>query len=144
MWILALWANPLARKIALYAAVSLAIFFAVRWYSNRAYYQGMEQGRQAATTEIEKAKREEWKAESDRLAAEAGKIAASRIAVDAEAAEVRRSRAAMQTALSSSLKLITSIREADNATVLAVPDADLVRAVRALSAELARTAPQTK
>ena len=144
MWILALWANPLARKIALYAAVSLAIFFAVRWYSNRAYYQGMEQGRRAATTEIEKAKREEWKAESDRLAAEAAAIEGTRRTVGAEMAELRRSRAAMQTALSSSLKLITSTREVDNAQVLAVPDVDLLRAVRALSAELARTAPPAR
>jgi len=137
MFLLTLWANPLARKIAIYAAVGVGIFFALRWYSNRAYYQGMEQGRQAATTEIEKQKAAEWKAREDKITTAASAIKIEKAGLESERTDLNRLRSSLQNSFQQSLATIAASRENSYASVARVPDADLVRAVRALSAELA-------
>lgn len=137
MWLLSLWANPLTRKIIIYAGITVAIFFALRWYSNRAYYQGMQEGRTAVTTEIEKARAAEWKVKADQLAAEATKIDAARQTVDAERDELARDRSIIKDALSRSLNEITLTQGVNNAKVDAVPATELDSALRAQSAKLA-------
>ena len=141
MWFMALWANPLVRKITLYAAALLAIFLCLRWYGNREYYKGISTGKAAMATDIEAKVTERLKAEREQLAADRKTLDGDRIKVDAARAELARGRATLQTALTSSLERFTSTREADNATVMAIPDAGLVRAIRAVSAELAAGKP---
>ena len=136
---LAFLASPLVRKIGLYAAAGLAIFLLVRWYGNRQFYQGKEEGRQAATVEIERAKRAEWESRENAIAQEAASVAQAKFGIDEERAALGRMRRTLDASLKQSLDSIQAHSQVDNAKVLAVPDADLVRAVRALSAELART-----
>ena len=144
MWFLALWANPLVRKLIIGAAVLTAIFFAIRLYSNRVYNQGMTAGRLAAGKEIEQAKQAEWQKKEAELAAAAGKIETSRVALDAERRNLADLRYSLQNSLSQSLAAISASREASYADVARVPDADLDAALRVISANLAAAKPAIK
>ena len=58
MW--AIFASPIARKVMLYGAIILAVLYAVRWYSNREWSKGYDEGKTSGIAEIEKAKAAEW------------------------------------------------------------------------------------
>ena len=133
----------LGSKILFFGVVSLAIFCALNftWYRNRLINQGVEEGKAAMAADVESRVTERLAEERKLLAAGHQRLEADRVAVRAEGAENARNRAAVMAMLSGLREQYTYIREADNATVVAIPDADLVRAVRALSAELARTPP---
>lgn len=137
MWILTLWANPLARKIIIGCAVSLAIFFALRLWSNRVYSEGFKSGKTAGLAEMEAQKNAEWKAKADTLAAQAAEIGAGRKALATESAALIDARRGYESALVRSLKESDLRKEANYAKVASVADADLDAALRAVSAELA-------
>ncbi len=84
MLILTLWANPLARKIIIGAGVLLAIFYALRLWSNRVYSEGFKTGKAAGLSEMEARKNAEWKAKADAIAADAAKTAADRRELEAQ------------------------------------------------------------
>jgi hypothetical protein len=137
MLMLTLWANPVARRIILSGASLLAIFYALRLWSNRVYSEGFKSGKSAGLVEMETRKNAEWKAKADAIAADATKSAADRRAVEVEASALAESRRGIEAALSRSLKQINDRKEADNAKVASVPDADLDAALRSVSADLA-------
>lgn len=128
-FLLGLWANPVVRKIIIYAAIAAAALYALRWYGNKQFYIGKEEGRVAATVEIEKAKKAEWKAEEDRIAAE-------RIKVATQQSEIMRSRQAITQTLNEIASKANQGKGAISGQVFAVPDASLDAALRAVSTEL--------
>ena len=142
MWILTLWGNPLARKCILAGAALLAIFYALRLWSNRVYSEGYKSGKVAGLTEMETKKNAEWKAKADAIAADAAKTAADRRALEAQTSALAESRRGIETALSRSLNQISTAREVNNAKVVSVADSDLDAALRSVSAELA--APKSR
>ena len=64
---LAFFLSPLGRKIALYSALAVGAFFAYRWWSNRVWEKGYDEGKKAGIEEIEAAKQKEWAAKEDGL-----------------------------------------------------------------------------
>jgi hypothetical protein len=141
-FLLSLWANPVVRKVILYGAALTAILFALRIWGNRQWAAGEAQGRRTMALEMEKTKQAEWKAERDKLAAAAGAVARERVAVEAQASALARTRRELQDTLSRSLNQISLTSKVNNATAIAVPDADLDAALRTLSAELAAAQPR--
>ena len=137
MWIVTLWNNPFARKVLLGCAALLAIFYALRLWSNRVYSEGYRSGKTAGALETEKAAQEKWKAQQTAIEAEAARVASDRKLVDAQTATLAQSRRQIETTLSRSLNEMKQKREADSAQVLIVPDADLDSALRTVSAVLA-------
>ncbi len=137
MFILTLWANPLARKIIIGAAALLAVFYALRLWSNRVYSEGFKSGKTAGLAEMEAAKNAEWKAKADAIAADAAKTASDRKVLEAETSALADSRRQIEVTLSRSLKQVNERKEADNAKVASVPDSDLDAALRSVSADLA-------
>lgn len=59
--------SPLGRKIALYAALAVAAFFAYRWWSNKIWESGYDDGKRAGITEAEEAHKKEWKEREEQL-----------------------------------------------------------------------------
>jgi hypothetical protein len=70
-----LFTNPLVRKIAIYAAIVAGGLLLLRWYSNRAYYQGVDAGARLEAKRLVKAKEVEWKAKEDELALQSKQLA---------------------------------------------------------------------
>lgn len=139
--IAALWMNPLVRKIAIYAAVGLAILYAARLWGNRQWQKGADAGRVYATEQAEKAfqKREaELKAD---IQAKTAALAESRASVVQEQRELAKLRASLTAGLDKTLAEIRAGKEATNAAVINVPADRLDDALRTLSAELAGTGP---
>ncbi len=142
MFILTLWGNPIARRIILGAAALLAIFYALRLWSNRVYSEGFKSGKAAGLVEMETRKNPEWKAKAGAIAADVAKTAADRRAVEVEASALAESRRGIEAALSRSLTQIDKRKEAGNAKVATVPDSDLDAALRSVSADLAAVDPR--
>lgn len=139
--LMALWANPLVRKIALYGAAILAILLLLRWYGNRQWYLGEAKGRVTATTVIEKQKKEEWKAKEEALAAGAAEIGVEKRAVSEARARLDTDRANLSRSLKDGLARIQAERGRQYEGTAAIADADLDSAVRSVSAELAAAVP---
>ena len=137
MWILTLWNNPLARKVIIGAAAGLAIFYALRLWSNRVYSEGYRSGKTAGALETEKAEQAKWKAQQDAIAVESARVDGDRKLVDAQTAALAQSRQQIEKTLSRSLNEMKQKREADSVQVLSAPDSDLDSALRVLSATLA-------
>lgn len=140
MLMLTLWRNPAARKIVLGTAALLAIFYALRLWSNRMYSEGFKSGKAAGLTEMETQKKAEWKAKADAIAADAVRIAADRRDLEVQSSALIESRRDIEAALSRSLTQMNQRKEADNAKVASVPDSDLDAALRSVSADLAAAA----
>ena len=60
--------SPLVMRIITGAVGLSVIFLALRWYGNRQWYLGEEQGRIKATEIIDQAKKDEWAAKEAELA----------------------------------------------------------------------------
>jgi hypothetical protein len=140
MLILTLWGNPIARKIIIGAGALLAIFYALRLWSNRVYSEGFKSGKTAGLAEMEAQKTAEWKEKVGAMAADAAKNAADRKSLEAQASSLADSRRGIEAALSRSLKQMNTRKEADNAKMASVPDSDLDAALRSVSANLAAAA----
>ncbi len=137
MWILTLWNNPFARKLLLGCAATLAIFYALRLWSNRVYSEGYRSGKTAGALETEKAAQEKRKAQQAAIEAEAARVASDRKLVDAQTATLAQSRRQIETSLFRSLNELKQKREVDSAKVLSIPDSELDNALRSVSAVLA-------
>lgn len=136
MWILSLWANPLARKIILYGAATLVIFWCIRLWSNRVWGEGFRQGKTAGAIEMEKAKKAEWDQERKSIEGERVSLSSARSAIGAQTADLARSRKALDASLS---RIHTITKTGSNnacAAVMAVPPDLLDAAIRQKSAEL--------
>ncbi len=153
MWLFltGMWGNPIARKIAIYGAAGLAIFWLVRLWSNRVYSEGYKSGKVAGLTEVEASKKAEWKARESAIAAEAGKVAADskalsarRAQLDADASVLRSMRQKNEDALSKALAEIRAGREAQHEADDRLAGGELVDTIRALSAKLAAESSPVK
>jgi len=138
--LVALWANPWVRRVALYAAIAAAAWYGLRLYSNRVYSQGMVAGRQAAAVELERAKQGEWAAEREKLAGEAQILVVARNKLASETADLARERAAINRTLQQVIAASTAGKGVIDAQVSAVAVSDLDAVLRTVSAELGRPA----
>lgn len=140
-WIAALWASQTARKAIIYGAVGLGILFGVRYYSNRVWSEGYEQGKTAGAREMEVAKKAEWAAKEKAIQTATADLEAQRSVIGAQSATLAQARRDLQAALKTSLDKISTTAKVNNATAIAVPDDSLDDAIRAISAELAASQP---
>jgi uncharacterized protein HemX len=132
-----LWANPLARKLALWAALALAAGLALRWYGNRQWAQGEAQGRQTMAREMERQKRKEWEARERELATAAADLDAEKHSLAAAADQIARERANLSRSLNDALERIRAERTHNYADAAAVPDSVIWRDIRVVSGQLA-------
>ena len=146
MWLFltGMWANRIARKIIIYGAAGLAIFWLVRLWSNRVYSEGYKSGKAAGLTDVEESKKAEWKAKESAIAAEAGKVAADskalsarRTQLDADASALRSMRQRNEDALSKAMAEIRAGREVQHEADGRLAGGELVDTIRAVSAKLA-------
>lgn len=132
-----LWANPLARKLALWAAIALAAGLALRWYGNRQWARGEAQGRQTMAREMEKTKRAEWEARERELATAAADLDVEKRSLTAATEQIARDRANLSRSLNDALERIRAERMHNYADAAAVPDDRVWDDIRAISRELA-------
>lgn len=137
MWLMALWANPLARKVIIYGAVILAILYGLRLWGNKQWSKGETQGRQTMAREMEKAKQAEWKAKEDAIATAASDIATEKRSIKVATDQLAQDRITIARGLKDGLASIQARKEANYANVAAVASTDLDSALRTISAELA-------
>jgi hypothetical protein len=136
-WILALWANPLARKITVYVAIALGVLYGLRLYGNRQWSKGEAQGRLTVTKDIEKQKQAEWKAKEMVIAADSAQLAAGKLAIKAAADQLAQDRATIARSLKDALAAQTATERSDYANAVSVPVDQLNTALRAISTDLA-------
>ncbi len=129
--IVGLWANPIARKVAVAGAVMLAIFFAFRRWLVSHDEAVRRQERITVTDEIEATRKTEWDKREAAIAADAARVASDRKALDAGRAEVARSREALNETLHKRLEEIQAGAEAGRVGVLALAGSDVDGAIRA-------------
>jgi hypothetical protein len=136
-WILSIWANPLARKIIIYAGVIAAICYGLRLWGNRQWQKGETAGRQFVAAQLEKQKQVEWAAKEKAISAAAANITTEKQALVAAASQLAQDRATINLSLKSALAAATARKEANYATVANIRASDLDAAIRSVSAELA-------
>jgi len=128
MWALIL--SPLGRKIALYAGIAVALFFAYRWWSNSLIERGRSEGRLEQLKADEKILKENQKKIQDIIDKDKAineQLVANEIALKNE---LRRVRIDMTTNLDRAIAEIRAGREVSDARVDTIPDAELVDAIR--------------
>lgn len=125
-----LWANPLFRRILIYAAIAAGALYALRIYGNRRFEEGYSKASVAAIVDAEKAAREKFEAERKALETERYELDARLGEIQTAAAQLKRDRAVLQTGLNKgieSLKGELTLREQD---VCAVPVSMLADTIR--------------
>lgn len=136
MFFLTLWANPLVRKIAIYAAMVSCVLLLLRWYGNREYYKGVDQGIKTEADRLVKAKAAEWKLREDAIIIQAKQVADQGKILNAQRIEL----ATVRTSLINTLAEIQSNSQASqgaaNAIVNSIPGDLLDSAIRYKSTEL--------
>jgi hypothetical protein len=136
-FLLSLWANPLARKIIIYCAITLGILYGLRLWGNKQWQKGEIQGRMAMGKDIEKQKQAEWKAKEAALALAAKNLDQDKRSVLAATEQLRQDRTNLSKTLSDAQAAIQRERNRQYEAVNTVPDLLLWDAIRAVSAELA-------
>jgi hypothetical protein len=135
--LLALWANPIVRKVALYGIVVVFALYLFRIWGNQQWYKGEQQGRVSATVELEEQYRADWETKQKEIEAFSTQVKIDRKSLDAEKELLRQSRSGLMSSLQSTLSKIESARYANETNVVAIPADELDAALRSLSAELA-------
>ena len=125
------------RKLAIYGAVGLAIFYALSLYRTRIWEQGARAGREAAISELEKKYKDQWKQEEKNIEVEKANLAEQRLELGGQAESIQQSRRSIDAALANALKNSRVIRDNSNAPVNTIPADQLDNTIRAISAELA-------
>lgn len=136
-WILSMLASPLARKLTLYGVGILAICLCLRWWGNAQWRKGETAGRLYEAKAIEKAKRAEWAAKEDAIAAAEKDIGTEKQAVATAAEQISRDRANLSRTLADGLQAIQNERARQYANAAAVPDNRIWDDIRTISRELA-------
>jgi DNA anti-recombination protein RmuC len=140
-WALSLLANPLVRRILLYAAIAAAVLYALRIYGNRQWAKGEAAGRQVVTREIEEQKREEWQKKEAAIAAAAESLEEERRVIRAVAEQLQKDRLSIVSDLERSLAQIRQERNRQYESTAVVADDRLDTALRTVSNELAGAHP---
>ena len=129
--------SPMGRKIALWAAIVIALFVGVRWYGNQQWAKGEAQGRQFVADQLIKEKKNEW-AEREREITAKEAQADQRLEDLTQAAQaVHAARAVLMKNFDVTLKEMEADRVESYRYAGAVPDADLIAELRAISGTLA-------
>lgn len=137
---IALWANPLARKLITYGAVIAAICLCLRWWGNAQWQKGETAGRMYEAKAIEAAKKKEWAAKEGAIVIAAKNLDAEKRAVEAAAEQIRKDRTDLSRSLADSLAAIREERMRQYAHAAAVPDDRVWRDIRVMSGQLAADA----
>lgn len=127
---IALWANPLVRKVVIYGLIAAAAGYAFYFWLGKHDSRIYQEGREAMAVELEAKKKAEWEAKAKTLEEQA-KI------LDVKAAEIQRDRQSIMRTLDERLRSIQSYATANTAAVAAVPDSGLDGALRTVSGQLA-------
>ena len=117
------------------AIVSLCI--AVRLWGNHQWAKGEQQGRQAAASDIEKAKIEEWKARETAIAAGEQALASERRQLGSMSDQLNRDREAWRRSFTDSVSTISTERMDGYAKAAATPDDRVWIDIRIISGQLA-------
>jgi len=125
-----LWANPLARKIAIYAAIALGILYAGRLLLNKHDSRIEQETRVKVTGELLKLKAGEWKAKE-------AAIATGKQAVDNERLALAQDRANLTRSVDTTLAAIRKEKVGQYANASAVPDDRIWLDIRTVSGQLA-------
>jgi hypothetical protein len=130
MWFLWLFQNPLGRKIGIVVACLIVFGLAVRWYGNKQYYAGHDEGIKSEAARLEVAKKAEWQVAMDQVKAMADQL-------DAQKKSVETQRVALENTYRMMLDSVKSIVTASNARietrqeqVTAIPASEIDGAIR--------------
>lgn len=136
-WILAIWSNPLARKITVYAAIALAILYGLRLWGNKQWAKGELQGRQHMARDLEKQKQKEWNAREAEIKKQSAGLAEAQLAIQTQAEQIAMDRANLSKSLAEARARIQRERETGYATAAGTPDSRIWDDIRAASTKLA-------
>lgn len=137
MFFLAWFANPLVRKVGIIVACVLAFLLLARWYSNRAYYQGVDAGVKIEAERLVKAKETEWKAKEADLALQALRLAEQERTLEDLRVTLVRMRADLDGTLAEIKAQGVAAGVSAGVIVASVPVSELDNALRVKSNELA-------
>ena len=140
MFLLTMFANPLVRKIAIIVACVAAFLLVARWYGNREYYKGVDEGVKLEAERLLKAKEAEWKLKEDAIAQRADQVVADGKIIEGKRAEIARMRGDLDITLAEIRARGQMAASGAGTIVSAIPASDLDNALRAKSDELARAA----
>jgi hypothetical protein len=134
MW--AFFVTPLGRRIAIGAGITLAVAFALRWYGNRQWYAGREDGKAAIAEDLEREVTKARNEERARLKAERDQLALERQSLADGRAQLERDRQSVDRAVIDRLYSIEESLRNENLRVTETPDSGLADLVRTLNREL--------
>lgn len=129
-FLIALWANPLVRKVLLYVAIAAAAAYGLKLWLNRHDARIYQEGKEAMAVEMEKAKREEWAAKEKTLAEKY-------LSVQAATEQLTKDRMDLYRSLNARLQAVKTATAHAPDAVVAIPDSQLDGAIRAISRQLA-------
>lgn len=138
-----IWAfivSPLGRKIAIYSAIAIGLFFAYRWWSNRLVEQGRQEGRLEQLKEDEKRLREQQAEAHAAIDSQRALLEAAIQTADSTRAELRKVRTDMTTNLDKALAEIRAGREGQEDVIDRIPGDELDDAIRVQLRRLATPA----
>jgi hypothetical protein len=131
-----LWASAIFRKVLLYGAIAAGVLLALKWYANRAYYQGVEQGRVLGVTELVKAKEKEWAEKERALVAQKGDLDAQAQTLSAQQEALTKNKIAIKTDLNKSIAALRVDLNAKYVSLSSIPVTELEVAIQRSLAEL--------
>jgi hypothetical protein len=141
MFLLTMFANPLVRKIAIIFACVLSFLLVARWYGNREYYKGVDEGVKTGAERLLKAKEAEWNAKEASISSKAQKVATESMDLENRRGELAHLREDLNATLAK-IQITGQVSNANSgATVAAIPGDQLDDAIRRQSAKLGP--PQT-
>jgi len=126
------WANPIFRKVVLYAAIALAVLYAGYRWLNKHDSRIYQEGRESMAVELEKEKQAEW-AEKDKLLQQKE---SERIK---ERTELTKALFAKDKNLNDTLNQLRVERERDRTVAITIPANELPAAVLSRSRNLANS-----
>jgi hypothetical protein len=143
-WVLGFWKGLPApvKKIIGYVGIALLVLLLLRWYSNRAFEQGVSEGRVAGAKDMEKKMQETWKAQEKAIQLKQEDLAKQRDTLQLQAVELTRARSAIKDSLNKIIAQTQTSREQCDVVAASVPVDQLDGAIRAVSDELTKSPPK--
>ncbi len=129
-FLVGMWANPLFRRIMIYAAIAAGAWYALRLYRNHVFDEGYSKGKVEAVVDAEKAARQKFEAERQAIEAERRELDARVAAAEAAAAQIRRDRTALKQGLDQGIQTIKGELSARDQQVCDIPASELDGAIR--------------
>lgn len=127
-------------RLGILAAVGLAIFLSIRYYTNAVWEKGFQQGKVQATQEIEKSKKEEWSKREADLATKSSLLNSREAQLGNQMAEVVKSRQFQLETLAQIRAIATAKKDSDVCWINTLSGSELDAAIRAAITELSPAA----